>query len=311
MRLAVLGALVALAVAGSEVRDSRAAFTSSAKNPSNTFSTAADWVAPAVTLAAPADGSFTNDTTPTFSGAAGNATGDATTVTVRIYSGTTVAGPLVQTLNATRSGATWTVTPTTALAAGATYTARAAQSDTGANTGSSTTSTFTVDTIAPTPAMISAANSTAGNPGRLNAGDTITYRFSEAIAPASVLSTFTGGSTTANVRVRFTNAGTGGAADTFTVLDSAGAANVKLDTSVATNANLVTSTTVTWPATMTQSSDGTTFTIVLGTAPSGLASVTNTAKNMVWTAKAGPTDRAGNALSISGTIAETDSDVDF
>jgi hypothetical protein len=304
--LAVL-ALAALAAAGSGVHPSRAAFTASGGNPANTFTTAADWVAPAVTLTAPADGAFTNDT-PTFSGAAGTATGDATTVTLRVYSGTTATGTPLQTLTATRSGATWSAAAT-ALPAGATYTARATQTDGGGNTGTSATSTFSVDTTAPTPTMISAANAAGGTAGRLGVGDSITFRFSEAIAPGSVLSTFSGGSTTADVRVRFSNSGN---ADTFTVLDSASAANVMLATTVATNANLVTGSTVTWPATMTQSGDGTSFTIVLGTAPaSGVANTVNTAKNMVWTTRAGPTDLAGNALSIAGTIPETDADVDF
>jgi hypothetical protein len=295
--------LAALAAAGSGVHASRAAFTAKGRNPANTFTTASDF-APAVTLTAPATGSLTNDTTPTFSGAAGTATGDSATITLRIYSGPTATGSPVQTRTATRSAGTWTNTLTTALAPG-TYTARATQTDTGGNTGSATT-TFTVDTTAPQPATISTANATSDTRGRLGAGDSITYTFSEAIAPASVLSTFSGA--TADVRVYFYNAGT---TDYIAVLDANGQQNVRLDTYVASNAELVTAN-VTWPATLTQSSDGRSFTVTLGTAPaSGVATTVNAARNMVWTAKAGPTDRAGNALSISGTIAETDSDVDF
>ena len=55
-----------------------------------------DTVAPVVTLTAPANNSFTNDATPSPSGAAGNVAGDSTTVTVRIYSGTDTSGTLVQ-----------------------------------------------------------------------------------------------------------------------------------------------------------------------------------------------------------------------
>jgi hypothetical protein len=301
----VVACLAALVAASSGVRASSAAFTAKAGNPANTFATAADWVGPAVTITAPADGSSTNDRTPTMRGAAGTATGDATTVTVRIYSGTTASGTAVQTRTVTRSGSSWTFTATS-LSPG-TYTARATQSDSAGNPGTAD-STFTIDTTAPTPVSISAANKSGGVKGRLGTGDTIMYTFSEAIAPATVLSTFTGGSTAANVQVRFTNSGS---ADSFRVLDASGNQNVKLDAGVATNAELVTGT-VTWPATMTQSSDGTSFTITLGTAPtSGLATTTNAAKNMVWTAKAGPTDSAGNALSISGAITETDNDQDF
>jgi hypothetical protein len=297
--------LAALAAAGSGVHGSRAAFTATGKNPANTFTTAADF-APAVTVTAPAAGAYTNDTTPTFSGAAGTATGDSTTITVRIYSGAAATGTVVQTRTAARSGAAWTNTLTTALAQG-TYTARVTQADNAGNTGSATV-TFTVDTSAPTPAMVSAANATGGTKGRIGAGDSITYTFSEAIAPASVLSTFAGGSTSAAVQVYIYNAGT---TDYIALLDSSGQQNVKLDTYVATNADLATAN-IAWPATLTQSADGRSFTVTLGTAPAtGVATTVNVARNMVWTAKAGPTDRAGNALSISGTIAETDTDVDF
>jgi hypothetical protein len=213
---------------------------------------------------------------------------------------------VVQTRTPTRSGATWTTTLTTALAQG-TYTARATQTDTGGNTGSATV-TFTVDTAAPTPTMISTANAATGTKGRLGAGDSITYLFSEAITPGSVLSTFSGGSTTASVQVYLYNAGT---TDYLALLDGNGQPNVMLDSYVATNAELVTAN-VTWPATLSQSSDGRSFTITLGTAPAtGVATTVNAARNMFWTAKAGPTDHAGNSLSISGTIPETDTDVDF
>jgi hypothetical protein len=298
-------ALAALVAAGSGVHSSRAAFTAKGRNPTNSFTTAADWVAPAVTLTAPANGLYTTSKTPALSGAAGAATGDSTTVTATVYSGVTATGTPVQTRPATRSGATWSTTATT-LADG-TYTARATQADTGGNTGISATSTFTVDTTAPQPSMVSAANAAGGVQGRLGAGDSITFTFSEAMAPASVLSGFTGGSTTANVLVRFTN----GTTDSLAVRDSSGGTTVKLDSGVATSADLVTGT-VSWPATMSQSSDGKSFTLVLGTAPaSGLATTVNGAKNMIWIARAGSTDRAGNALSIAGTITETDNDPDF
>lgn len=303
--LVALIALAVLAAAGSNVHASRAAFTAKGRNPANTFTTAADFP-PAVTLTAPAAGSYTNDTTPTFSGAAGTAIGDSATITLRVYSGTTATGTAVQTRTATRIGGTWTTTLTAALAAG-TYTVRAAQADSAGNTGSATV-TFTIDTTPPQPATISTANAANGAKGRLDAGDSITYGFSEAIAPASVLSTFGGGSTTADVQVFFSNAGT---TDYFALRDSGGQQNVRLDSYVASNAELVTAN-VTWPATLTQSSDGRSFTVTLGTAPaSGVGATANTARNMAWSPKAGPTDRAGNALSFSGTTAEIDGDVDF
>ena len=59
---------------------------------SNASTFTVDTTAPTVTLTAPVNGSATNDATPTLSGAAGNATGDSTTVTVTIYNGTGTGG---------------------------------------------------------------------------------------------------------------------------------------------------------------------------------------------------------------------------
>jgi Bacterial Ig-like domain len=103
---------------------------------------------PDVTIVTPADGSTTNDSTPTLSGAAGNATGDASTVTVKIYSGSAVGGTLVQTLTPTRSGSSWSTTPSPALDEG-TYTAQAQQGDSAGNTGTSPQdTTFAIDLTA-------------------------------------------------------------------------------------------------------------------------------------------------------------------
>src|SRR5205085_11385833 len=77
------------------------------------------------TITAPA--SRTNDNPPMLSGSAAAATGDSTTVTVRIYAGSTATGTPVQTFNGTRSGTSWSGTATT-LGDG-TYTATATQTD--------------------------------------------------------------------------------------------------------------------------------------------------------------------------------------
>ena len=108
-----------------------------------------DIVAPAPTLDAPANGSVSNDTTPTFSGTAGNAGGDSTSVTVKVYAGPTPTGTPVQTRATTRTGATYTVDASPPLAGG-TYTARAEQNDESSNLGLSSPTTFAVDTTPPT-----------------------------------------------------------------------------------------------------------------------------------------------------------------
>jgi hypothetical protein len=301
---AALCVLAGLAAADHGVATSRATFTAHAQF-SSTVSTAADWVAPAVTLTAPADGSFTSVAAAPLSGAAGTAAGDSATVVARLYAGTAATGTPVQTLNATRSGATWSATAA-ALADG-TYTAQATQSDSGGNTGTSLPRTFTVDTQRPNPVTVGATDG-GTTPGALGTGDTITFTYDDAIAPATVFPGWDGSAVT--VRVQFTNAGN---SDRFTVQTSAGASTINLDSGVTTYANLVTGT-VNVAATMTRSADGRSFSIVLG-AP-GTTRVVQTpgtaTRDMAWTVKAGPTDRAGNALVVpSSAVTETDTDLDF
>jgi hypothetical protein len=121
----------------------------------------ADSTAPAITLDAPADDSFTNDTTPTFSGTAGNATGDSQTVTVKVYEGQTTSGTLLRTLSTTRSGTSWTVDlPATQSLSAGVYTTQATQTDTANNTGTSSANTFTIDTTKP---EITASATTVGD----------------------------------------------------------------------------------------------------------------------------------------------------
>ena len=100
----------------------------------------ADTVPPAVTLGV--SGSSAADTTPTLGGAAGNAPGDASTINVRVFAGGAAAGTPVQSLTATKSGASWAV-DTAPLAPG-TYTAQADQSDTAGNIGFSAPATFAI-----------------------------------------------------------------------------------------------------------------------------------------------------------------------
>jgi Big-like domain-containing protein len=217
--------LAALLVAAAAVQGSQATFTASNTNSGSSFVTATKFP-PTVTLTTPADDSFTRDTTPLISGTADSATGDSSTVTAKIYSGTSVTGSLVQTKTGTRSGTSYSFSLTTALAQG-TYTAVVTQTDTSGNTGTSNANTFTVDTTAPTAASISAANTTGGTAGKIEAGDTLTYTYSEAIQPGTVLSGWNGASTA--VHIRFTSSGN----DTITVLTTANAA-INLG-SVATN----------------------------------------------------------------------------
>ena len=105
---------------------------------------------PDVSLVNPADGSSTNDTTPTFSGVAGILSGDLATITVKIYSGPTATGSPVETLVTSRDGTTGAYSvDSTGLIEGL-YTAQASQSDAAGNTGTSSANTFKIDLTDPT-----------------------------------------------------------------------------------------------------------------------------------------------------------------
>ena len=296
-RLVVL--LAALLAAAAAVQGSQATFTASATNAGASFATASNFQ-PAVTLTAPANGSATNDTTPTLTGTADNATGDSTSVTIKIYSGSTATGTAVQTLTATRSGTSWSKTAWT-LAQG-TYTVQATQTDTSGNTGTSNANTFKIDTTGPTATSISAENKAGGTAGKIENGDTLTYTYSEAITPASVWTGWDGAS--AAVHIKFTSSGN----DPITILNTANNASAIHLGSVQTNADYVTATT-TFNATMAMSSDGTSVVVTLGT-PSNVSSSASPGRNMSWKPKASVKDLAGNAASTT-TYTETDTDVDF
>ena len=105
-----------------------------------------DATAPAIALTSPANGSSSDNPRPTFSGVAGIAVGDGSSVTVRVYSGGDVGGTLLQTLTTTaQSGGAYSVAASSDLAEG-TYTARAEQVDAVGNLGLSGANTFVIGT---------------------------------------------------------------------------------------------------------------------------------------------------------------------
>jgi hypothetical protein len=259
-----------------------------------------DTQAPAVTITAPSGA--TNNNKPTFSGAAGNATGDSTTVTVKVFNSSNV---LVQTLTATRSAASWSIAPTTALTDGS-YDLRSIATD---GTGRSTTSatlTRKVDNTAPSAADVQGAN--GGTSGKLDAGDTLTFSYSETMAPASILSGWSGSSTA--VQVKLTN-GSGGK-DLLAVWNSAGTTRLNLTAStqdVQLNNNWVGSNSV-LNATVVQS--GSQIIVTIGSFVSGSMSTGVTGTTAIaWTPSTTATDVAGNACSSTAKTESGAADVDF
>ncbi|MCY1074729.1 Ig-like domain-containing protein [Archangium lansingense] len=98
---------------------------------------------PRPTITAPANGSITNDNTPTYTGTAM----PGTTVTV------TGPGGAVQCTATTAANGTWSCTGTTPLP-DATHTVTAIATDSGGKPSQPVTTTFTVDTTAPNPPVI-------------------------------------------------------------------------------------------------------------------------------------------------------------
>ncbi|MGH8882347.1 MAG: Ig-like domain-containing protein, partial [Stackebrandtia sp.] len=111
---------------------------------------------PAITLTPV--GTPTSDNTPSLTGSAGIAAGDATSVTVTVYGGSDTTGPEVQTLTAPVASGAYSV-DASSLTDGI-YTAQATQTDSAGNTGVSLASTFTIDVTDPNVALTAVASPT-------------------------------------------------------------------------------------------------------------------------------------------------------
>ena len=117
----------------------------------------------ALTVAAPVNGSSTNNAMPTLSGAAGTASGDLPTVTVRVYRGSSVTGVPVQTATATESGGRWSALAPGPLTPDGLYTAQAEQDDDAHYQRFSPSVTFTVDTTPPVVTLTAPAGRSSTN----------------------------------------------------------------------------------------------------------------------------------------------------
>jgi hypothetical protein len=193
---------------------------------------------------------------------------------------------------------------TTTLTSGTAYDFRATSVDTLGHTTTSPTYTATVDNTAPTATDVQAVNGT-GTAGRIDSGDTLTFTYSESMAPASLLAGWDGSGIAVNVHV--TNSGT---ADLLSVYDGANTTKVNLTgtTDLQLKANKVTAT-ARLNATMTMS--GSQVVITIGSLVSGTMATANTAVAMTWTPSASATDLAGNAGSTTIRNETGTTDVDF
>jgi hypothetical protein len=107
-----------------------------------------DIAPPAVTLTAPAPGSFMQEAAPTFAGAAGTAGGDEPTVTVRLWEGSDTSAAPLQTHVALATAGLYSAPASPALPPGA-YSVQAEQLDAAGNVGRSAVVSFTI--VPPNP----------------------------------------------------------------------------------------------------------------------------------------------------------------
>lgn len=196
------------------------------------------------------------------------------------------------------SGTTWTTiltdtaTPYTAnfatAALNGTYDVRAFSTDLAGNTNASTFTNIVIDNTVPTAVDIQTANG-GGVLGRPDAGDTVTYTYSEPMRPSSILAGWTGASTP--VILRLTNGGT----DRLRIRNAASTAYLPLGT-VRIGTPWVTIT-ANFNATMVMV--GNQIIVTMGTQTGGTVATSATNVAMTWTPSATALDVAGNAMSTT------------
>jgi hypothetical protein len=197
------------------------------------------------------------------------------------------------------------LTANAALAAGA-KAYSITSTDVATNSQTQSGYSVTVDNTRPTGSTVQTANgsTTAGKP---EAGDSVTFTFSEAIDPETVVAGWTGASTSVIVRIA-NNAG----GDLLTIRNAANTVQLPLG-----SVNLVGTAYVTanrdfgTPGTAsTMVLSGATITITLGT-PSGATGTQAATGTMAWTPTATVTDLAGNTCMTTVANETGAADVEF
>jgi hypothetical protein len=123
-----------------------------------TFTLQGDVVAPVVSIASPANGSATPDSTPVIAGSAGTVVGDDSTVDVRVFSGHGAGGTPIHTFfDVNAAGGSWRTEVPVPMALGA-YSATVTQGDSGGNSATAATDFSVVDGTGPVVSITSPAN---------------------------------------------------------------------------------------------------------------------------------------------------------
>lgn len=186
-----------------------------------------------------------------------------------------------------------------------TYSLRAVITDNAGNVATSAVLTRTVrDSTAPTGESVLTTNG-GGGTGVIAGGDTIVLRYSEAMAPGSILTGLTDSNSVA-INVRVANAGflgTGSGNEVMTFLAAGTGATPNLGSvDLGSSAWLGNFTaTANYPATVTARivNGATVVTVTLGNRSSGSVPTNNTPLRLTWTPSAAATDLAGNGTATT------------
>jgi len=296
-------------------------FSATTSNAGDSFAAATDWVAPTVSatiIAKTAGGTpgaiHKGGTYFVYANVSdtGNPASGVASVTANVS--TISSGQTAVSFSAgsfTIGGVTYgyrtsSITADANLGAG-TATYAVTSTDVAGNSGTQTGFTVTVDNTAPAGSDVQTANGAGGTAGRAELGDGLTFTYTEAIDPNSVLAGWTGTST--NVVVRIIQ---GVPHDTFQVWNATNTSQLPLGTVDLGGTGYVLGT-VTFgasgtPSTMVRS--GSTITITLGAA-SGTVLLAAVPGTISWPPSSTPTDAAGNACATT-TVSETGAlDVEF
>ena len=221
-------------------------------------------------------------------------------------SGTTFSASSQNWITATGTASWSYAIAATTFPADGTYTLAVRATDGVGNAGTTST-TFVIDRTKPTGVGFTTTNAAVAR--TLEAGDTFTLTYSEAMNPSSIIAGWNG-VTTQNVVVRISKSNTNNkitiaSADSVTVLPL-GTVNLNRGDYVtaARTFGLAGSSVLS-----TLSMSGSSLTITLGTASGGTTTAA-AAANASWTPAVGTTDLAGNAAATT-SYAETDLDGDF
>ncbi len=204
----------------------------------------------------------------------------------------------------TDNTATYTCSGDSTQVPDGTYQTRVIATDTLNHATTSASTTLIIDNTGPNATGIDSSSSGAQD-GRIDAGDTITFSWNEAIAPASIMTGWTGASQA--IQIRATNNGNSDTIDFFTTGGTH--LNITEGALLDTNANYVTGT-VNFNGTMVMSGNSITVTIGTQIGTGGLNTVTTGQPDLEWDSTNETTDVLGNAAS-GNIVTEAGTDIDF